>query len=90
MTLRVRPISSADAADGRIVLPRAVTAPKATRRAQGFATDLGRLVVDDCLAVLRGMPAESVDLVITSPPTTASRSTETVSGTSGSGIKNFS
>jgi DNA modification methylase len=33
-----------------------------------FKTDLGRLVVDDCLKVLRAIPRNSVDLVITSPP----------------------
>jgi site-specific DNA-methyltransferase (adenine-specific) len=33
-----------------------------------FRTDLGRLVVGDCLALLRTLPAESLDLVVTSPP----------------------
>ncbi len=33
-----------------------------------FSTALGELVVDNCLAALRGVPDESVDLVITSPP----------------------
>ena len=31
-------------------------------------TDLGRFVAADCLQVLRGLPGDSVDLVITSPP----------------------
>lgn len=34
----------------------------------GFKTDLGELVVGDCLQVLRGLPSGSVDLAITSPP----------------------
>lgn len=33
-----------------------------------FATDLGRLVIGDCLQTLRKLPDESVDLVVTSPP----------------------
>ena len=33
-----------------------------------FATDLGQLFVADCLPILRSMPDESLDLVITSPP----------------------
>lgn len=33
-----------------------------------FSTALGQLVVGDCLEVLRALPTESVDLVITSPP----------------------
>jgi site-specific DNA-methyltransferase (adenine-specific) len=33
-----------------------------------FRTDLGQLVVGDCLDVLKSLPSDSVDLVITSPP----------------------
>jgi site-specific DNA-methyltransferase (adenine-specific) len=33
-----------------------------------FKTDLGELVIADCLTVLRSVPSNSVDLVITSPP----------------------
>jgi site-specific DNA-methyltransferase (adenine-specific)/site-specific DNA-methyltransferase (cytosine-N4-specific) len=33
-----------------------------------FATDLGALVVGDCLAILGQLPDETIDLVITSPP----------------------
>lgn len=33
-----------------------------------FRTELGRLVVGDCLELLKQLPAESVDLVVTSPP----------------------
>ncbi len=33
-----------------------------------FKTHLGKAVVGDCLAVLREMPSNSVDMVITSPP----------------------
>jgi site-specific DNA-methyltransferase (adenine-specific) len=33
-----------------------------------FRTPRGAIVVDDCLAVLRDLPADTVDLVITSPP----------------------
>lgn len=36
--------------------------------APAFKTNLGHLVVDDCLKVLRAIPSNSVDLVITSPP----------------------
>jgi site-specific DNA-methyltransferase (adenine-specific) len=35
---------------------------------EGFATDLGEVVIADCRTVLRGLPDDSVDLVITSPP----------------------
>jgi site-specific DNA-methyltransferase (adenine-specific) len=34
----------------------------------GFSTELGRLIVADCLAVLKKIPDNSFDLVITSPP----------------------
>lgn len=33
-----------------------------------FRTDLGQLLVADCLTALRDLPSNSVDLVITSPP----------------------
>jgi site-specific DNA-methyltransferase (adenine-specific) len=33
-----------------------------------FKTSLGAVLIDDCLAVLVGLPTDSVDLVITSPP----------------------
>ena len=33
-----------------------------------FRTALGSMIVDDCLAALRRVPADSVDLVVTSPP----------------------
>jgi site-specific DNA-methyltransferase (adenine-specific) len=33
-----------------------------------FKTELGSLVVGDCLSALRNMPSNTVDLVITSPP----------------------
>lgn len=33
-----------------------------------FRTDLGRLVVGDCLKVLKSLPDDSLDLVVTSPP----------------------
>jgi site-specific DNA-methyltransferase (adenine-specific) len=33
-----------------------------------FQTELGRLIVEDCLQVLRRVPDNTVDLVITSPP----------------------
>jgi DNA modification methylase len=35
---------------------------------EALRTDLGVAVVGDCLEILKGLPAESVDLVITSPP----------------------
>lgn len=34
----------------------------------GFRTDLGELVIGDCLAILKKLPPNSVDLFITSPP----------------------
>lgn len=33
-----------------------------------FKTPLGAMIVDDCQVALRAVPAESVDLVVTSPP----------------------
>ena len=33
-----------------------------------FKTDLGQVVVGDCLDILRGLGEETVDLVVTSPP----------------------
>jgi site-specific DNA-methyltransferase (adenine-specific) len=33
-----------------------------------FSTDLGQLVVGDCLTILRRLPDECLDLVVTSPP----------------------
>lgn len=33
-----------------------------------FSTDLGHLVIADCLAVLHSLPDECLDLVVTSPP----------------------
>lgn len=33
-----------------------------------FSTDLGRMVVGDSILVLGGLPASSVDLIVTSPP----------------------
>src|SRR5665213_2411219 len=47
---------------------QSVAAPKLARVSSGFKTDLGELVVGDCLAVLRNLPDNSVDLVVTSPP----------------------
>jgi site-specific DNA-methyltransferase (adenine-specific) len=35
---------------------------------QIFATQLGAMIVDDCLIALQDVPEDSVDLVITSPP----------------------
>jgi DNA modification methylase len=45
--------------------PKAATALNA---GEIFRTDLGSLIVADCLTVLRKLPDNSVDLVITSPP----------------------
>lgn len=42
--------------------------PRSLSLAPVVATDLGALYVCDCLDALRELPAESVDLVITSPP----------------------
>lgn len=54
----------------------AVAKPKASVVSEGkqlspdpiVKTDLGRFIVDDCLPVLSHLEADSVDLVITSPP----------------------
>ncbi len=45
---------------------RRIPRPRGGRK--GFCTDLGSLVVGDCLAVLRALPDNSLDLVVTSPP----------------------
>jgi site-specific DNA-methyltransferase (adenine-specific) len=37
-------------------------------RPAGFRTELGEVVIGDCLALLRGIPDNTFDLVITSPP----------------------
>ena len=37
-------------------------------RAAAYRTDLGVLIVGDCLSFLRGLPSDSIDLVVTSPP----------------------
>ncbi|MGH9164854.1 MAG: DNA-methyltransferase [Acidimicrobiales bacterium] len=42
--------------------------PHSLASSSAFATDLGALVVDDCLNVLRQVPDETFDLVVTSPP----------------------
>lgn len=41
---------------------------KLDRTSGAFKTDLGELIVGDCLPILRGLPDNSVDLVVTSPP----------------------
>jgi len=52
---------------GEPILVRPSTVRRVTLR-PFFATDLGELWVADCLTTLRGLPSNSVDLVITSPP----------------------
>lgn len=47
---------------------RPVSAVAVNQRDEGFSTDLGRFVIDDCLNVLRSTPDHTFDLVITSPP----------------------
>ena len=42
--------------------------PESIRSLASFSTDLGALVVDDCLNVLSDVPDDTFDLVITSPP----------------------
>jgi len=54
----------------QLALQRTI-APKVARASGikvALRTDLGELVVGDCLAALRGLPSDSLDLVITSPP----------------------
>ena len=48
--------------------PPGVVAPRIAKLAPDFSTELGRLVIGDCLSLLRPLPAKSVDLVVTSPP----------------------
>lgn len=45
-----------------------MSVPAIQKSARGFSTQLGQMVIGDCLSVLRDLPDESVDLVITSPP----------------------
>ena len=40
----------------------------AIRDETGVRTDLGRMIVGDCLTVLKKLPEDSVDLFVTSPP----------------------
>lgn len=42
--------------------------PGSLHTAAAFTTDFGALVVDDCLNVLRQVPDDTFDLVVTSPP----------------------
>lgn len=42
--------------------------PDSIRSSASFSTDLGALVVDDCLNVLSEVPDDTFDLVLTSPP----------------------
>lgn len=42
--------------------------PESIRSSASFTTDLGALVIDDCLNVLSQVPDDTFDLVITSPP----------------------
>lgn len=42
--------------------------PDSIRSSASFSTDLGALVIDDCLNVLSEVPDDTFDLVITSPP----------------------
>jgi SAM-dependent methyltransferase len=43
-------------------------APSAQDIEPVFETQLGRFIIADCLQILRDMPDDSVDLVVTSPP----------------------
>lgn len=42
--------------------------PESLRAAAAYTTDLGAMVVDDCLNLLRQIPDDTFDLVVTSPP----------------------
>jgi DNA modification methylase len=48
--------------------PRQAVAKARAEAPEAFETRLGRVVVGDCLDVLRTLPSDSVDLVVTSPP----------------------
>lgn len=55
--------------DPRVYPPdRMADLPRSIRSLARFSTDLGALVVDDCLGVLSDVPDDTFDLVITSPP----------------------
>lgn len=52
----------------RQTVPRKGFSPKSFSKQAAHRTKLGALVVGDCLDTLRQTPADSLDLVITSPP----------------------
>lgn len=55
----------------RPIAVRAPVKPSSPRLDQlkpAFSTDLGKLFVADCLPILRSLPDESLDLIVTSPP----------------------
>jgi site-specific DNA-methyltransferase (adenine-specific) len=61
--------------------------PKQLAREGSFTTDLGVSIVGNCLDVLRQVPDDSLDLVITSPPMIGRASIAMVSATSASGTR---
>jgi len=48
--------------------PQMAELPDSIRSLASFSTELGALVIDDCLNVLTQVPDETFDLVVTSPP----------------------
>lgn len=52
----------------RLPMHRPSQSQKSPPNSVVFRTELGEMVIADCLQVLRKLPANSVDLVITSPP----------------------
>jgi len=64
-------LSQAQSRQGHVALPfEAMPAmiPRSLTDAASLTTDLGALVISDCLDVLREIPDDSLDLVIMSPP----------------------
>jgi len=47
---------------------RDVVLPHSLARPDSFSTDLGLLLIGDCLPILKALPENTVDLVVTSPP----------------------
>lgn len=73
MAMKPEPLPFPDLAPGsdeRIVYPPGQMAelPSSIRSHASFSTELGSLVIDDCLNVLTEVPDDTFDLVITSPP----------------------
>jgi len=54
--------------DNSVVFATGQRSPRMEATQEIFTTALGSLIVEDCLVALRRVPANSADLVVTSPP----------------------